>query len=398
MKLPVYLLYRTGFAPTNGTSVYLERLLQGLENPVVHLMWDISEAGAQSVRDVVVVDDNAARWPFPFRRGRGVYMRCRDLLGLNWWTNGQLNQRRLRRALKSFHARPARAWIICMHESDARRACAIWEAIGHPPFVLHVMDIFHTGLSQAETPTFRRLVGEARHVICISDNIASEVRNSGAKSVGIVPCCAAFSGEGRETLKRPLRIVITGTIWSGVYEDNPAARLLLTAWPEIKARFPDVELHYAGACGAHLPEQLRDEIHNHGLLSHSAYHNLLLSCHLAYLLVSHPGSTVGRYSVPSRLADYLACGLPTIVCTDQATAISAFLNDLPHGCALNVSSAEALVQAVIAFVERPSYWAEASTKAAAYARGKLHVDVVRAELFRQLESAIGLKIVTEETQ
>jgi glycosyltransferase involved in cell wall biosynthesis len=382
---PLYLIYRTGFAPTSGTSVYVSRLLKGNENSAVHLMWDISESGAKSVEQVVVADDAMAMawWPFPFYRGRGVYMRCRSRLGLDWWSRDQLNLAKLNRKLRTFRSRPRRAWVICMHEWDASRAYALWEGVGKPPFVLHVVDIFHDRLSEVETPKFRRLIQEAKHVLCISANIAAEMRSNGAKSVSLLPLCSGFSVDGREPFGPPLRIVVSGTLYSSASADS--FKLLVDSWPAIKQLFPGVELHYCGASGKQLPRELLCEILDHGLLSHEAYQDLLRRCHLAYLPVSHPSHPLGRFSIPSRLADYLACGLPVIASTDPGSGIFSVLSSLPRGCAANVADTKALVQAIMAFAGDSVCWGEASTKAASYARQELRVENVRAELFRQLD-------------
>jgi glycosyltransferase involved in cell wall biosynthesis len=169
--------------------------------------------------------------------------------------------------------------------------------------------------------------------------------------------------------------------------------LLADSWPAIKHQFPGVELHYSGLSGKQLPDKLRGEIQDHGLLSpietsrlsHSAYEDFLRRCHLAYLPVSHPSTTVGRFSLPSRLADYLACGLPIIACTDKGTAIWSFLESLPEGCSANIANATELCNAVSRFAGNPLRWKEASAKAASYARQQLRVENVRAELFRQLD-------------
>jgi glycosyltransferase involved in cell wall biosynthesis len=382
---PLFLLYRTGLAPTNGTSVHLGRLLEGRKDSIVHLMWDISEAGAESVEQVVVADDAMAWWPFPFDHGRRVYMRCRNRLGLNWWSRDQLNLAKLNRKLRNFRSRPRRAWVICMHEWDASRACALWEGVGKPPFVLSVHDIFHDRLSEGETPKFRRLIREARHVLCISANIAAEMRNNEAKSVSLLPLCSDFSVDGQQPFGPPLRIIISGIIWRHIYAENPALKLLADSWPAIKHQFPGVELHYSGLTGKHLPDKLRGEIQDHGFLSHSAYEDLLRRCHLAYLPVSHPSTTVGRFSLPSRLADYLACGLPIIACTDKGTAIASFLESLPEGCSANVANATELCNAVARFAGDPLRWKEASATAREYAQFKLGAESGRTELFRQLE-------------
>ncbi len=206
-------------------------------------MWDISESGAKSVEQVVVADDAMAKalamawWPFPFYRGRGVYMRCRSRLGLDWWSRDQLNLAKLNRKLRIFRSRPRRAWVICMHEWDASRACALWEGAGKPPFVLHVMDIFHDRLSKEETPNFRRLIREARHVLCISANITAEMRNNEAKSVSLLPPCSNFSVDG------PATIWERHSGWSlpapsgGVFR-MMRLKLLIDSWPAIKDQFP----------------------------------------------------------------------------------------------------------------------------------------------------------------
>jgi glycosyltransferase involved in cell wall biosynthesis len=388
MSEPFFLLYRTGLAPTNGTSVQVSRLLKSAEEAAVHLMWDIAEAGPESAKQSVVVDDSH-QWRWPFYRGRGLHARWRKRfrrwLRLEWWDGPQVNRTRLRRRLRTFPARPKRAWIVCMKEWDAVRAYSIWEALGRPPFVLHIMDILHDGLSEAETPQFTRLVREARHVICISDIAAEEARRQGARSSSVIPCCSDFTTGQRQALAKTLRVAMTGTFWTAKPEDNPALHVLAAAWPEIKARFPDIELHYAGASGKLIPPDLRGSLHDHGFLAPEACQQLLCACHIAYVPVSHPAHSCMRYSLPSRLADYLACGLPTIACTEPGTGIFSFLRSLPDGCAVNVTDANGLVAAVTAFAERPDYWAEVSRKAAEYAGSELRPEVVRARLFQELE-------------
>jgi len=179
--------------------------------------------------------------------------------------------------------------------------------------------------------------------------------------------------------------VVAGALWGHVYGGNRALELLADSWPAIKQQFPAVELHYCGAWGKQLPKQLLGEIVDHGLLGLNACQDLLRRCHLAYLPVSHPSHTVGRYSIPSRLADYLACGLPVIASTDPGSAIFSFLSSLTGGFAADVADRKALGQAVIALAGDSVCWTEASTKAASYARQYLSVEKVRAELFRELD-------------
>ena len=383
MAAPFYLLYRTGFAPTNGTSVQLSRVLAGKEQEMVHLMWDIEEAGATSVPYSVVVDDSTA-WQWPFSRGKGIYSKLRKSLQLGWWGGEQLGQRKLKRHLSKISIKPDHAYIICLREWDARRAFALWDGLGRPKFLLHVMDIFHDELSESETPRFVDLVRKAEHVVCISNLIEAEVRRSGAKRTSVLPCGTDFTAENRRPLEHQLRMIITGAIWLDQYSNNPALDILVTAWPEIGKHFPGAELHYAGGAGSRLPAEVRSLLVDHGHLSTGAYQDLLRSSHLAYLPVSHPSNTFGRYSVPSRLVDYLACGLPTITCTDEETSIAAFMRTVPANCTANVADAHDFVEAVMRFASDPVSWAHVSTEAATFAEKRLRTEIIRSELNHML--------------
>lgn len=385
MSDSLYLLYRTGFAPTNGTSVFVSRLLEEIADSIVHLMWDTSEGGSESVKQVVVIENPKPWWTFRFNRGHHLYMSLRYRIGLDWWNQGQLNMQKLKRRLCTLELQPKRAWVICLCESDASKICAIWESIGKPNFVLHVLDIFNDRLSKADTPNFHRLINEAKHVICLSDNIVSEIMQNGAKSVSLLPFCSDFSSNDSRPMKEPLRIILSGTLWNSVYNFNPAVNLLLEAWEIIKCQFSGVELHYSGLSAKELPAKLLCEIQDHGLLENCDYEKLLRSCHLAYLIVSHPLNTVGRFSIPSRLGDYLACGLPVIACTDKGTAIDLFLHSLPDGCATNVDNVEGLLIAIKLFAGDAVSWKKASDIASGYAKLNLSIVTVRHEIFRQLE-------------
>jgi hypothetical protein len=312
-------------------------------------------------------------------------MRVRRLLGLSWWNGRQLNLRKFHHNLKRLNCLPGRAWIICLQESDAAKICALWDALANPPFVLHVMDIFHHRISDSETPNFRRLVREARHVICISQNIADEMLANGARSVGLLPPCTSFSPCDRKPYASPLKLLMSGAIWQNGGGADPALDLLGSSWKEIKSQFPGMELHYAGLHASRLPEVLRAELRDHGLLGFDAYQRLLKECHVAYLPVSHLSHTFARFSLPSRLVDYLACGLPLLGFTDRGTAIHAFLRDLPQGCAAIVSDKTGLLAALANLACDPGRWALSSARASEYARQHFTVSRVRAELWRQLD-------------
>src|SRR5947208_6037064 len=328
---PFYLLYQTGLAPTNGTSVQLIRLLEGIEHSAIHLLWDIREAGAASVRQSLVLDDAFQE----AQRGETQGASTKQTASA-WWNGNKLNDQRLREQLRRFPAQPTRAWVFCGNERDATRASAVLSALDDPPFLLHLMDIFHNAISQRDTPRLLSLIEAASQVVCTSAVAAQEVRRHRSTETHVLPCCSNFAANGRCSWDTRFRIALTGALWDkSMWNNSPALDLLAAAWPEIRRQIQDVELHYAGAFAEYLPSSLMPQVHNHGFLEPARCEQLLRNCHLAYLPVSL-NTRFGPYSVPSRLADYLACGLPTITCTSAGTGIFSFIQAAPAGAAVNV--------------------------------------------------------------
>ena len=377
---PFYLLYHTGLAPTNGTSVQLIRLLEGIEDSTVHLLWDIREAGATSVRQSIVLDD-------AFQRAQPVESEAADTNEptSTWWNGNTLNGQRLREQLRKFPTQPNRAWVFCGNERDATRARAVLSALGNPPFLLHLMDIFHNAISQRETPHLLSLIEAATEVVCTSAIAAQEVLRHRSSETHVLPCCSNFDANGRCSWDSRFRIALTGALWDkSMWNNSPALDLLAAAWPEIKRQLPHIELHYAGAFAEHLPSSLMPDVHNHGFLEPARCEQILRNCHLAYLPVSL-NTRFGPYSVPSRLADYLACGLPTITCTSPGTGIFSFIQTAPAGAAVNVTNTTELVDAITQLAADPQRWQRASTDAASYAKQVLHADRVRSQLLKYLD-------------
>jgi glycosyltransferase involved in cell wall biosynthesis len=179
---------------------------------------------------------------------------------------------------------------------------------------------------------------------------------------------------------------MTGALWDkSMWNNSPALDLFAAAWPQIKERVEGVELHYAGAFSEHLPSSFAKDVFNHGYLAPRECEQLLRSCHLAYLPVSL-NTRFGPYSVPSRLADYLACGLPTITCTSPSTGIFAFVQMLPSGIASNVTEPDELIKAITSLAADPMRWKRTSADAANYAERALGADKVRSQLLEYLDS------------
>jgi glycosyltransferase involved in cell wall biosynthesis len=382
---PFYLLYQTGLAPTNGTSVQLARLLEGIEESAVHLLWDTREAGAGSVKQSLILDDSYAE----MQANPAEKPPSDRIVARKWWNGVRLDKTQLQDALRSFPSRPRRAWVLCGNERDATRAAEILEALDRPPFLLHIMDIFQNRISSAKTPQFLALIREANQVVCTSAIAAMEVQKHRSGQTHVLPCCSNFSATDRRAWDRRFRIALTGALWDkSMWNSSPALDLFATAWPQLKQQIQNLEVHYAGSFAEHLPSSVSNDVINHGYLAPADCEMLLRNCHLAYLPVSL-NTRFGPYSVPSRLADYLACGLPTITCTSPGTGIFSFVQMLPPGVAINVAHVEDLVSVITGLAADPTRWRRASEDAATYAEKVLHAEKIRSQLLEYLDRCNG---------
>lgn len=260
------------------------------------------------------------------------------------------------------------------------------KAAGNPPYVLHVMDLLDAEMSETATPCFYELMRRADHVFCMSEPIEAVVKAVGARSSSILRCVSDFSAAADRKLGEPLCLAMVGTIWNWGYTRNTSLEFLEQAWHKIRERFPSVQLHYAGRSADRLPSGVRQDLHSHGLLSPRECEALLRTCHAALLPVSHPPSSVARFSLPSRLADYLACGLPTIVSAEPGTAIHEFIAPLEGQCVANVQTPAELLAAVENFCGSADAWRGVSATAADFAARHLRVSGVRRELWSRLEA------------
>jgi hypothetical protein len=394
MKLsPTFIIYRTGFAPTNGMSVQMQRLFGSAQEPLIHLMWDAKEAGRKSIPRVINTDDDIV-WKGAFgrigRRLQGLQL----LLGQSWWKSDRFNSAKLARALSRIPLQPRQAYINCGQEWDAVRACALWEAAGQPPYVLHIVDIFEPELSQEKTPNFIRLVRAAKHVLCLTRIIENEMTRAGAVSTSVFNLCSDRVSARRAAPAGPFRVLISGALYKDRFGETKAMQLLREAWPELTRAFPGAELHYAGAASWGLPAELRCHVRDHGLLIGDHYYKLLNSCHLAYVPVSHANTGFGRFSLPSRIPEYLIAGLPVIACTTEGTGIYEFFQSTPRECTRLVDDVNEFLSTAQEFAGNADRWERASLAATSYSEGTFAVGSAQEELFRHLNAVATCKPMT----
>jgi glycosyltransferase involved in cell wall biosynthesis len=383
--MDVNLLYRTGFAPTNGSSVQISRILKGHEPRVRHVMWDPGEAGSESIcKSYIAIEQD---WTHHSTRGnsflKSIYT---NLMKVSLQTLGAGKRSAKSPSLPQWSRTTDRVVAVCMQESDAKIIYGLWRNLGKPPLLLHVMDILHETLSEQETPFFISLIREAKHIFGISKPIITELSRFSDVAISELLFTSDFQRADTYPSIMDLRIVMVGTIWD--YEQNRILELLADAWPTILEQHPQATLHYAGLSFNRIPQLLQRFVQNHGHLSTSQCENLLQSCHIAVLPVSHPMNHVSRYSLPSRIADYLACGLPTIVSAEPGTATHSFFENVPQMAGMNIQTTSDLIEAINNYFSNAKGWKEHSLAASKFAETRLSVPVIQNQ-FWQVVSSLG---------
>jgi glycosyltransferase involved in cell wall biosynthesis len=229
---------------------------------------------------------------------------------LSWWRDADLGGRAassLRRAAEGADG----LYLAPISRGDARRMRAIAEAV-QLPFVVHLWDALDGALAGDRDVEW--LIARASLVLSVSDSL---IRDVGALGYGAQRLM--FSREpsavlASEQVQGPLRVVMVGDIFSyleGVEE-------LLQAAANLRREGVEVELVYVGPTAGlrRMPAEIRGGLNAVGFLnSPDDRDRVLAGCSIGYLpgpYHSPEQDARSRYSVPSRLADYLAVGLPVV--------------------------------------------------------------------------------------
>ncbi len=109
-------------------------------------------------------------------------------------------------------------------------------------------------------------------------------------------------------------------VFLGALERSKGIELVISAWPEILKKIPDAELIVIGktptGAGIKPYEDRLDKMKNvrlMGVLSHREVLKVLPECGVGLAPYSSDAFFISRFSDPSRVKDYLACGLPVII-------------------------------------------------------------------------------------
>jgi glycosyltransferase involved in cell wall biosynthesis len=291
-------------------------------------------------------------WPWALR-GRGFIAKANDYLPLAVWRNNRLTKsgrgllRRMLNAQSNTHC------VAVIHDNTcAKRINSIFDAI-ELPYKVVLYDFMHLDTpSPSNFPELARCVANAMSVYAISEPLREAALSLGANQVESI------------SFYRPRQVKIgSGTLPSGagqgfrilvVADAKPDAfDELLFAVTVFRREFPDqrVTVEVVGNAKT-LP--LLNKRHNvdvrfHGFVSSSRRDEIAAACDIAFLA----GSTLSpqdcplvKYSIPSKLGDYAAFGLPVVARLSARSAAEVFIREEANRFILVATVADEVLQSL----------------------------------------------------
>ena len=352
-KVPLF-INRFSLSPRTAIGVQTLRLIDPHED-WLHFHWWSSSLKQMDKRSVLFENTILSR--YSFLHDPRLLQAC-ERLRISSWTGSDLRPS-LAKRMAHYRDRVSSAYVAPLNEADASRCLKLANLVG-APFLLHLWDVLEGEVSSG---ALRELVDRAESVFCVSQPLLEDVSliRSDAELLLFSRDASLVTATPREY--GPLRVVMHGNISSyaeGLEDLKQAIDL-------VEPLGLKVEVTFLGS-----PKILRQakttlekQVMVRGFLpSQEALDQELIRAHVAFL----PGPKLdprldlrSRYSIPSRILDYLAVGLPIVGSVHNASATGGFLSklgvDASASCSGPVEIADWLLR-----LSNAANWAEQSTR------------------------------------
>jgi hypothetical protein len=361
----------------DGSNTFLERLFQQLQTHHRQIYW----IGRPVRQPGLVFPQDFLRWPW--RTGRGFLRRWLERAGLLWWNHNQFNEHRLHREIHAGGFSPRFAYVVVLDESQAAFARQMLQAL-RLPYLLHCMDLFHPdGLDPARTPEFCALAAGAAQIIAISPRVAEELGKYSAAPTLVTPCGSFLPPASSRPWSPPFTVTISGSVYdSAAPGSGTPLHWLEEILPQIRNNLPvPLRFVYFGGQFHRLPASLQAVFENAGYVEDIAPY--CQSTHLAILPLPYWRESPYRFSLPSRMSDFLVSGTPVACACEPETIMHDFILQHPDQGAYQVSSSADLLALITRLAGDPVAWAIASAAALRLGRRELSITGVQ-EKIRQI--------------
>ena len=367
------LITRLSLSPRTAIGIQTKLIMGNLPGSK-HLFWDPHDIGLFHNRSKRVESmlfswatwlryeikgrptwDKASSLPYQ-KMVRGAVSRV-PRMGLSWWEQNKLKPSFGRRIQKQYLNTASALYLAPMSTEDSERMWSLLQYL-KKPFVVHLWDIVDK--DQIDSPGFQWMLVHAVHVFCLSEPMIDYIRLFRTDAT-LLPFTRNQSTHFASLRKSgPLRIALIGTCYR--YRDGLS--LLQEAISILENQGVEVEIVYVG------PQKnidgwsfsLSKNFRATGFMpTDEARDRALAGCHVGFLpgpLAAPAQNMFSRFSVPSRILDYMAIGLPMVATVHAESATADYMRDIQMEGEIAVTAAD-LAQKLEMLVH-PEIWADRS--------------------------------------
>jgi hypothetical protein len=353
-RVPLF-INRFCLSPHTAIGVQTLRLIDPHED-WLHFHWWSSTLKQQDRRSVLFENTVLSRYSFLHNP---KFMRLCERLGISSWSGSDLRQSHARRLVNEYRERVSSAYVAPLSEGDATRCLELANLVG-VPFVLHLWDVLEGDISSG---ALRELVNRAEKVFCVSEPLLQDVSaiRGDAELLSFSRDASPFKAAPRES--GPLKIAMHGNVSSyaeGLDDLEQAITL-------VERMGLEVEVFFLGSPkilrATNTP--LKKRVHVRGFLpTQQELDQELSRAHVGFL----PGPKIdpkldlrSRYSIPSRILDYMALELPVVGTVHKASATARFLRKVGLDSATMCSSPQEIADWLL-HLAHPNSWSQQSAK------------------------------------
>jgi hypothetical protein len=369
-RVPLF-INRFSLSSRTAIGVQTHRLM-GAHADWLHFHWWSSSLRQLDRRSILLENRVTSRYSF-FHDAR--FARMAERLRVSWWDDTDPRPWLARRIRDRYRERVSSVYLAPLNEWDARRCLSLANLVG-APFVLHLWDVLSGDITKG---ALRELIDRSERVFCVSGPLLNEVsllRND-AELLGFSRDESQVTAGPREQGpldKGPLILAMHGNITSyaeGLEDLDQAIAL-------VEAQGLQVEVQFLGSPRILQQTQtpLKKRVKSLGFFPTQEGLDLALSrAHVAFLpgpKLDPRGDLRSRYSIPSRVQDYLAVGLPIVGTVHEASATSGFLRGLGLGEAIACSRPQEIADWLLRLWQPEVWTLESSRSRCAFAQLRSH--------------------------
>jgi glycosyltransferase involved in cell wall biosynthesis len=319
-----------------------------------HLFWDGAELKSLDARSARIESALFCRFNILKSEPKSVPARILAGAGLSWWNGNELKPATRRWLRATYKDDVSVVFIAPSSIKVSERMKAILTEL-EKPFVVHLWDLIDS--NQADSEAFRWLIERAAHVSCLSEAMVDYI-------APLRPDARILRFTRKPSLHGPtppedghLRIALIGFCLpyvDGLLILNEALRI-------VKERNHKVSLIYIGNKKRVKGWGIRmdDTVNVTGFTaSDDERDRLLAQCHVGFLpgpLASPAMDSRSRFSIPSRVIDYMATGLPITGTVHPQSATSTYMEAFGLGGCLGVNSPELLADRLLALYDSATW-------------------------------------------